>query len=172
MARRRAFAGRRASGRTSPQWAYAASTSLAAGALAANTKVLAAFLVPTAGLDVTILRTHLRVWVVSDVAAVEEQVGAVGIIKVTNAARTAGIASIPDPVTAGSDGGWLVHQPIWQASSKISAAPIGVAYEIDSKAMRKLPTGYELALVFANSSPTFALEFGYAWRTLAKQTES
>ncbi len=78
--------------------------------------LLGSFSLSNPNIDETILRTVGVLSIRSDqIAAPEEQVGAFGMIKVTDLAIAAGAASIPGPVTDIGDDGWFVHVPFAQA---------------------------------------------------------
>ena len=67
--------------------------------------------------------------------------GAVGIGLATDAAVTAGIASVPTPITEAHWDGWLWHQYMSVhvgMVADVSSAGTSMTVEIDSKAMRKL----------------------------------
>ena len=168
---RRGFAPRRTK-RAAPAWGYTQSATELT--IASDTKVLlGSFILSNPPLGETILRTRCRLWVRSDqAAAIEPQTGAFGLIVVTDRAVAAGAASIPGPATDGGDDGWFVHQQIIQASASTGIS--GVGYEIDSKAMRKVEDGGEIAIVIENLSPTVATGFiiSFSVRLLAKLTES
>ncbi len=98
----------------------------------------------------TVMRLRGKVGITLDATAVDESIVVVfGIIVVSAPAFSAGVASIPSPVTD-TQGPW-----IWQGSMYVSAGA-GAAIEtdhlvdsieIDSKAMRHIKTSENLAIV-------------------------
>ena len=155
----------------SPSWSHIQNVNRVT--VPASSKLLLAFFTANvAGLEETVLRTRARVFVGSDQgAAVEEQLGAFGIIVVTELARIAGVASIPGPATDGGNDGWFVHQMIVQTSAATTASPTGWFYDIDSKAMRKVPEGYNLAVVVENIGDTNPMIVDFGVRILSKVTQ-
>ncbi len=98
----------------------------------------------------TVIRTRLVVgWESDQVAATESPMGGFGIQVVTSAAITAGIGSVPTPISE-IDADYFVYQ------SLISHIEFGSAvgfqkqafrqYEIDSKAMRKVGPDQDMAI--------------------------
>ncbi len=170
-ARRRAFApGRRSTGRVSPDWA--SSQSLGPVAVPAGTKILLGSFLAANNVDLTVLRTHAEILIASDTSG-ELQLGAFGLIVVTETAFAAGAGSIPGPGTDASDAGWFVHQFIVAGTTTGTTGRDTKYYTIDSKAMRKFPGGTRVAIMVENVQITtgqFDLAFGL--RLLAKLTQS
>ncbi len=92
-------------------------------------------------------------------AGSESTLGAVGAAVLEDTAIAVGIASLPDPVTDVADDFWLMYQGLHTRISFVSGGglvePAGMVVEIDSKAMRKLPTGKSLAFIIANGDASF-----------------
>ncbi len=111
----------------------------------ASTKVLLFGLTPSnAGIDLTIRRTLGLLHIRSDqVAATEDQIGAMGAILVSDDALAAGAASIPGPLTDIDDSGWFLWVPFSQNFVLLTGAGFdprgGVNYPFDSKAQRIFP---------------------------------
>ena len=168
---RRGFTPRRAK-RAAPAWGFVGST-VDQGIIAGTKVLLASFILSNPPLGETILRTRVRLFVRSDnETGTEEQVGAFGLVVVTDAALAAGAGSIPGPFTDGGDDGWFVHQSIWQGAS-FATANGATGYDIDSKAMRKVEDGHSIAIMVENASgEAFQMQVGIAVRLLAKLTES
>ena len=165
---RRGVAPRRVK-RAAPAWGYVEiiKTVIAPGAKL----LLGSFILSNPPLGETVLRTRARIFVISDqVATDEDQTGVFGMIVITDRAAAAGAASIPGPSTDGGDDGWFVHQLIVQ--SFIPGGESGHAYDIDSKAMRKVEDGGVIAIMVENSHVTLGLGIITAVRLLAKLTES
>ena len=174
MARRsRVAAGRGTRRRAAPAWGFL-STGLLTTIPADTKTLLGSFILSNPPLGETILRTRCRVWILSDqAAAVEEQIGAFGLIVVSDRAIVAGAASIPGPFTDGGDDGWFVHQSIVQANQGAATFVGGTPYDIDSKAMRKVEDGSEIAVMIENAPQSdFGFKVGFAIRMLSKLTES
>ena len=125
-------------------------------AVAAATKVLLSTFSPTT-FSLTVRRTIIQVHVATDqLAASEEQVGAIGMLVVTDTAAAAGVASIPGPSTDASDDTWFLHKffaNTFRFGSAVGFDSIGgLSFEVDSRGQRKLPAGKVLALVVENAS--------------------
>ena len=73
--------------------------------------MLFATLVPTnPGLDITVLRTVGILSISSDQSgAAEQQIGAFGMICVSDSAVAIGVTAMPDPVVDADDDGWFVY---------------------------------------------------------------
>ncbi len=102
--------------------------------------------------------------------SVEDQHGAFGAIVVNDIAAALGPTGIPGPFTDGSDDGWLVHQGLAQQSAN-SVASQAIGYEIDSKAMRKIEPGFQLAYMIENFSAIHVMNVDLTIRVLAKITQ-
>ena len=77
---------------------------------AASKVLISTFVLADALVDLTILRTVGRFSVGSDQSAgLEPQIGAWGLILVTDRAVAAGVASIPGPFTDAPDDGWFLN---------------------------------------------------------------
>jgi len=114
------------------------------------TKVLLGFFFLDTAFEETVVRTRGTMTVITDQSSTqEEQIGALGFIRVTDRAIAAGAASIPGPITDGDDDGWFVWVPV----SQIQLAPPGnnPRYDIDSKAQRIVREGQQLAVMFENA---------------------
>ncbi len=92
----------------------------------------------------TVVRTRLVIQFISDQTAVTEFTqAAYGLQVVTEAAATAGIASIPTPITE-VNADYFVYQPLMQNFAFVSGVGIlsnqgqGNYWTVDSKAMRKV----------------------------------
>jgi len=142
--------------RTSPPNRSWAGSEFEAQTIAANTAVLiGTFVLSNAGIDETVLRTLARFVVRTDqVAATEFQIGALGLIVVSDQAISVGITAVPHPIADIADDGWFVHMPIVQAfelgdNTGFTYAP---TYEVDSKAKRVIHDGQSIGIVVENSS--------------------
>ena len=125
--------------------------------LAASSKTLmASFVLSNSGIDETVRRTIGGVWVSSDQAVASESFrGAVGLVAVTDAAAAIGITAIPGPVTEASDDVWMMWMPFGGTvffNSGVGTSEQGAWFAFDSRGMRRVPEGMQLALVAENSS--------------------
>ena len=108
--------------------------------------------------------------------------GALGIAVVSTAAITAGVASVPTPITEEAWDGWLYHRyfnlfssgAIAAASvSKETSGPEAVAaavrFEVDSKAMRKLEIDMTIySVVEVTEVGSASMQWAFNSRTLVK----
>ena len=162
--------------RSGPNRTWAGFHTAANVAVAANTKVLlGTFSQGVAGIDETILRTVGILQVVTDqVAANENQVGALGMIVVNDLAVAAGAASIPGPITDIADDGWFLYVPFAQLFKFSTAVHwetnAGGQYQFDSKAKRKIQRGFQVAVMVENGSATDGLFVTAVVRQLAMIT--
>ncbi len=102
------------------------------------------------GLTLVRTRGRLTIWLTQTAAALDGFSGAFGIGVATFAAFTAGVASLPTPITEQTWDGWLYWQALHIHSNNVvdttgsSTADFsvvgiqGLTLEFDSKAMRKL----------------------------------
>jgi len=126
---------------------------LAKVGVAAGTKTLVgSFILDNPGISETVRRTRGRFMFTSDQATIQEVGTPVwGMIVVTDVALAAGAASIPGPLTDASDDGWFVWesapQSHWMTDASAAGIPGPQTFEFDSKAMRKVATGYAIAIM-------------------------
>ncbi len=122
----------------------------------------------------TVVRTRGSLWVASDqVAATEEPFGALGFIVVRDAAFSAGVASIPTPITEEGDDGWFLWQAFlasFQAGGGTYTGDVNqyVRYDFDSKAQRKVQDGDTVVVMLENASSTAGLSYFIKFRMLVK----
>ena len=112
----------------------------------------------------TVMRTRLRLlWVSDQVAASEEPQGAFGIIVASEQATGQGVASVPNP-GVDTDSSWMVYEPLITSFVFADATGIdadgGSIVDIDSKAMRKVNSNEDLAVMVDNTS---ASDGGFLW---------
>ncbi len=159
--------------RASPNRDWHGTNSTVFTTVAPATKVLFAGISPSnPGIDETILRTVGVVAVASDQAAADEQqIGAFGIVPVTDLAFAAGAASVPGPITDSSDDGWYVYVPFAQLFAFADATGFvsnkATIYQFDSRAKRILAEGTTMALMFENASASFGFNIAVNFRTLS-----
>ena len=119
----------------------------------------------------TIVRVRGLLAIRSDqTAAVEQQIGAFGMIIVSAEANTAGVASVPTPIANASNGGWFVWLPFAQGiqAGSTTGNRDTTHFPIDSKAMRKFDSGSDIIVVLENADAAFGLEFWLSFRMLVK----
>ena len=125
---------------------------------AGSTKVLVATLtLSNPEINETIRRTTGILQVFSDqVAASESQFGAVGMCVVSDAAVTAGVASLPGLITDRNDNLWFLWTPFLQsffvATAVGTQARLGALYAMESKAMRRVQEGQQVAIIAETAS--------------------
>ncbi len=162
---------RRTGSRANRSWASTASAAFT-NIPAASKVLLSTFVLSNPGIDETVLRTVGSVSVKSDnPGSGEEQIGAFGMIVVTDIAAAAGIASIPGPVTNGSDDGWFTYVPFAFSLATFTSVGFepGMSHriEFDSKAKRMTGEGQVIALVVENIHASHAFDFITNLRMLA-----
>jgi len=116
--------------------------------VAGGTKVLLGFFFLATAFEETVVRVRGMMTVITDqTVAGEPQVGAFGMIRVTDRAIAIGATAIPGPMTDGDDDGWFVWTPFAQIQqSAVTGSNNSV--EIDSKAQRIVREGQQLAVMF------------------------
>ncbi len=137
----------------------------------ANSKILLGSLVlSNPNIDETALRVVGHLVVLSDQSgAVEQQLGAAGLIHVSNRAITAGVASIPSPATDIEDDGWFTHQTFMTVNQDASTAQ-PMLYDFSSKGRRITEDGQSIAVVVENSHASFGLKIAIQFRILSRVT--
>jgi len=102
----------------------------------------------------TIIRTRLEVAVRSDqAAAIEHQIMGLGVAIVSDEALAVGVTAVPTPITSSSSDLWLSHQIILGDESALTDRTRASRFiTVDSKAMRKVEPGQDLAIVSELSS--------------------
>ncbi len=99
----------------------------------------------------TIVRTRITLLYTSDqVAAAETPFGSFGLIVVSDKAAALGVTAVPMPDTQ-SDGDFFVWQGCAHnvfSQSAVGIGELGVQYEIDSKAMRKVGPDEDIGMCF------------------------
>ena len=135
-----------------------------------GTKVLLGSFVLEGTFDETIVRTRGIMNIVADGAVVvETQLGAWGMIRISDTAFAIGVTAIPSPVFDAGDDGWLAWVPFAQRSSlTVGAGPQGMSYVIDSKAQRIIRAGTRIAVVIENSGAVGGIDVTVQLRALAR----
>ena len=132
--------------------------------IAQGTKVLlGSFTLSNPGINEVIRRVRgIMSWSSNQTAIAESQIGAFGMIVVNDLALVAGAASIPGPITDGSDDGWFVWEGISSRGAEtIGGGTVSQARILDSKAMRRIEEGFGVALMVENSNGTGGVDFRF-----------
>ena len=157
--------------RNTPNRAWTGAIEAAPTTIPAGSKVLlSSFTLSNANIDETVLRTVGGLAIASDQAAsAESQIGAFGLIRVSEAAIAIGITAIPGPVTDTDDDGWFVYVPFAQTVDFRTAAGYALYtrwYGFDSKAKRVFEEGVRVAVVAENAHATHGLNITAVFRML------
>ena len=171
MANRNRFPTSRSRGGSRPNRAWSGIASVGFTGVGVSAKViLGSFALSSDAIDETILRTVGMLAVESDQsAAVEDQIGAFGMIRVTENAFAVGITAVPGPVTDINDDGWLLMVPFAQSGASVLAAgPSSVQYPFDSKAKRVVEGGIRAVIVVENASASHVFQVAFVMRLLAQ----
>ena len=138
----------------------------AAVTVAAASKAFLVFItLSNPGIGETIRRTRGMVMIQSDQTASDElQFGALGFVVVNDLAAGIGATAIPGPFTDDDDDGWFVWQPV--LGSFDSGIEKTRVYEFDSKAMRRVEEGFQVAIMFENGSPVTGMSVSVAFSML------
>jgi len=140
---------------------------------AASKVLLASFVLSVEGIDEVVLRTRGILGVRTDQLAADElQLGAFGMIVVTDTALAAGVASLPGPGTESSDDGWFVWQPInahFLFNNATGFDPNAeIQYDFDSKAKRIVEGGRSVAVIVENVHATHGFNATLVMRALTQ----
>jgi len=104
-------------------------------------------------------------------AAIELQVGAMGIAVVSDQAVAVGVTAVPTPITDMASNLWLLHQLIFADESNLTdRTRPQAAVSIDSKAMRKVEVGQDIVLALEVSAIGGGAQFTVGGRMLIKNT--
>jgi len=140
----------------------------------AVTKVLLATFVPEFTSGETIRRLRGTFFVHSNTATGTAH-GAIGAFIANDTAVAAGVASLLDPVTDVQDDAWLWYHSFHLGTNATTSpgsagAQSAQVYMIDSKAMRKLSTGFTMVFVGANSHATNGFSLALSVRALGSES--
>jgi len=120
----------------------------------------------------TIVRTRGVMYTKSDtVAAVEEPFGAMSMAVVDEAARSAGIASLNQPIDDESADQFFVYEQWFGGNWSLAAGAADGRWYVqpfDSKAMRKVEDGQAIVQVVENASASHGVQFILKFRMLIK----
>ena len=181
MAQRRGFSrrGQLVSQRRSTAWGVGPGQSAATAITATGATIIGAGAASTGdGQTVVRLRGELLIWLSLAAASGDGYEGAFGVGIVHNPAFTAGVASVPTPITEVADENWLYHRFFFVKAPELfatGAEPAGRAgvgmfsAEVDSKAMRKFDSDMILyAAVEVAEVGTATLQVQFDSRVLVK----
>jgi len=139
--------------------------------------VIASLILSNAGINEVVRRTR-GMWIVNSdqQSTYEDGFAALGFVVVNDLAGAAGAASIPGPVTDADDDGWFVWEPmIALVGGGTTGGGAGAAFSpvqgarFDSKAMRRIPEGFEIAVMVENASAVFSIEVAVAFSMLTSR---
>ncbi len=118
----------------------------------------------------TIVRTHVHLWLRSDQsAAVEVQTNAFGMAVVSDQAVAVGVSAVPTPNVEAASNLWFIHRWISGDESDVATQTRGGQFmQIDSKAMRKVEVGMDVAVVVEGGGVGSGSILGVAARMLIK----
>ena len=157
-----------------PNRNWAGTVPAAYAAVPANNKLLlATFVLSSEGIDETILRVVGTVSVISDqVAATEDQIGAIGMCLATDTAVAVGIGSLPDPVTDVGDDIWFMYQSFAQRFVVADATGLNPNsaqnYLVNSRAKRIVSSGMTICIIAANATAAQGFNIAFPMRLLAQ----
>ncbi len=167
--RRRSFS-RRSGARRGTNWGRLVEDSVTT-VPAASKVLLASFVLSNPGIAETIVRTIGRfAWMSDQVAVVESQIGAFGMVVVSDIALAAGAASIPGPVTEATDDGWFVWESFFSKSEGLTTGEPGFTSKLqqfESRAARRVEEGFSIAIMVENAHATTGMQFWHAESVLA-----
>ncbi len=107
----------------------------------------------------TIVRTRILHHVRSDQSAADEDyVAAVGMAIVTDQALAAGVASVPTPMLEADSDAWFLWNAIaghFEFETNAGYRDTGHLENVDSKAMRKVEDGFDIAIAIENGASPF-----------------
>ena len=129
---------------------------------AASKVLIDTFVLDNVSIAETVRRTLGHFIVTSDQdGADEQQLGAFGLVRISDAAGAIGITAMPGPVTERNDDGWFVWQSILsRGDASIAPAGQNQMYAFDSKGMRRIEEGFRIVVVVENSHATHGFDFG------------
>ncbi len=148
-------------------------TTLASNALTIASSLNAAAL---AEAPFTVVRARGVITIYSDQSiAAENQEGILGFIVVKNTAVLIGASAVPDPLNEGNDD-FFVYQPIQSQIMRLTSdvttdgmTEVGkTEVNFDSKAMRKVDDGADIAIMLRNTSSAFGFVYIITGRMLVK----
>jgi len=165
--RSRVFNARRRSNRS---WAGVAAADVTN--VPAASKVLLGSFAPTVSGDITAIRSVGYITISSDNDTGDElQLGAFGMIKVTDTALGIGVTAVPGPVTDIADDGWLLYQSFgfeMFTHTTVGQEPgFGHMIQFDSKGKRIVSDGQSLAIMVENAHASHGFDITFSIRLLS-----
>ena len=139
-------------------------------AVPAGTKVMLAVGVPSFVSGETVRRVRGSFYVFG--TEVGNFHGAVGAFVANDTAIAAGVASLLDPVTDVGDDAWFWYQSFHGGGTTepgSAGRDSGQVIQIDSKAMRRVDTGFSQVFVVANASATIDFSVAISARILGSE---
>ncbi len=163
------FSGR---GRVAPrktEWFPSADTAALTVLLAANAIFDQSLIATELALrPFTVVRVRGSVYISSDQSgAVERQLGAIGFAVVSEEAIAVGGTALPIPISNEGSGLWFVHRIFANAMRTTTDSHLE-EFPFDSKAMRKVEQGQNIAVMIENADSTFGLQYWLKFRLLVK----
>jgi hypothetical protein len=117
----------------------------------------------------TIVRTHLAFHAGSDqIAARERWLVSIGCMVGSVESIVAGVASLPTPQTEQGSDFWFLHHTLIGTAPAAPVAEEGRLAQIDSKAMRRVEDGMNLAILVETGSVSAGAQVGATGRMLIK----
>ena len=118
----------------------------------------------------TVVRTYLSGLLFSDqAAAIEDQVAGVGVCVVSDQAFAVGVTAVPTPISDIGSDLWFSHKLLWARESSLTdRTNPSLIWELDSKAMRKVDAGQDLAVVIEMDDIGDGVRLGLGGRFLIK----
>ena len=122
----------------------------------------------------TIVRVRGELWVQSDsVATTRVPFGALGFAVVSDTAAALGVTAVPAPIADEGSGLWFVYQYFLASRTLLTAVGFNGSeefgrYSFDSKAMRKVDIGADIAVVMQNRAAVGGMNFVLKYRLLVK----
>ena len=116
----------------------------------------------------TVIRVVGTLWTLSDqTASFETPFGGLGMAVVNDKAIAVGITAIPDPVAQEGSDLWFMYK-FWAATVDASGERRLQVQEFDSRAMRKVDEGSDIAIMIGNGNNADAAAFVLKFRMLVK----
>ncbi len=159
--------------RSTTNWARVAPVAMTA-VPAISVVFLASLQLSNPAIGEVVRRTRGQFLVTSDQGAViETQMVSMGMCVVTDAAAAIGITALPIPGTDANDDVWFVWQPAIQFSGAGPGAAAAdgsvMPYHFDSKAMRRVEEGRQIAVVVQNNSAVHGVQVAVSFSLLSSR---
>ncbi len=136
--------------------------------IALDAKAFVAVFVLSTAFDETVTRVRGVLSVTSDqTGATQEIFGALGLVRITDRAGTAGAASIPGPITDIDDDGWMTYVPFCTRGASTTGS-MQMVVPFDSKAQRIVRQGEQVAVMIENASAVDGIQIVLVLRLLSR----